>query len=204
MHRLRVSQSSTHQTLLSWNCCARLRLPRLILMPLTRTRDSSTIPTWALLRLITCHIPARTPTIPVSQCHPFQRAPCLTIPHPLPLPRRPRSRQMSKPHHQRAAMSPTFLLRRLLGSSPVGTSLPVATEPLASSPILRVRIIRVPCPRLPSTPLLMNSRLTLPTFIPCLHRRPTFNPRMAYLPTTCPLSHRSQRRSQSHRHPRSS
>ena len=205
MHRLRASQSSTPQTLPLWNYCARLRLSKLILMPLTRTRDSSTILTWALLRLITCHTPARTHTIPASQSHPSQRAPCLTIPHPLPHPRRPRHRQTTKPHPQQAATSPTFLLPRLLGSSRVGTSLPVATEPLASSPILRVRITRVPCHRQPSTRLLMNSHLTLPTFIPCLHPSPSFNPRMASpLPTTCPLSLHSQQRSQSHHHPRSS
>jgi hypothetical protein len=204
MHRLRASQSSTRQTLPSWNCCARPGLPKLILTPLTRTRDSSTILTWALLRLITCHTPARTRTIPASQPHPSQRALCLTIPHPLPHPRRPRRRRTTNPHPQRAAMSPTFPLPRLLGSSRVGTSPPVATEPLASSPILRVRITRAPCPRLPSTRLLMNSRLTLPTFIPSLHPSPSSNPRMAPpLPTTCPLSLRSQQRSQSHHHPRS-
>ena len=205
MHRLRVSQNSTQQTLLSWNCCARLRLLRLILTPLTRTRDSSTILTWALLRLITCHTPARTPIILACQSHPSQRVACLTTLLPLPRPRRPRRQQTTKPHLQRAAMPLTSLLRRLLGSSRVGTSLPVATEPLVSLPTPRVRIIHVTYPRLPSTPPPMTSHLTLPTFIPCLRRHPSFNRRMAYpLPTTCPLSLHSQRRSQSLHHPRSS
>ena len=156
--------------------------------------------TRVLLRLITCHIPARMSTIPASQSLPFQRVPCLTIPHPLPRLRRPHRRETTKTHPQLAAMSPTSLLRRLLASSRAGTSLPVATEPLASSPILRVRII-LPCPRLPSIPLPMSSRLTLPTFIPFLRRHPSFNPRMAYpLPTTSPLSPRSQRCSKSHHH----
>ncbi|KAH9995990.1 hypothetical protein BJV77DRAFT_187461 [Russula vinacea] len=126
-------------------------------------------------------------------------------PHPLPHPRRPRHRRTTKAHPQRAAISPTFLLPRLLGSFRVGTSLPVATEPLASSPILRVRITRAPCRRLPSTRLPMSSHLTLRTFILCLHPSPSFNPRMAYpLPTTCPPSLHSQQHSQSHHHPRSS
>src|SRR5216684_5443793 len=90
MHRLRASQSNTHQTILSWNCCARLLFPRLILTPLTRTRDLSTTLTGPLLRLITCHILARTPTTLASQSHPFQRAPCHTIPPPLPPPPPPR------------------------------------------------------------------------------------------------------------------
>ena len=204
MHRLRAFQNSTQQTLPSWNCCARLRSLRLILTPLTRTRDSSMILTWALLRLITCHIPAHTPTIPACQSHLSQRAVCLTTLPPLPRPRRPRRRRTTKPHPRRAAMSPIFLLRRLLGSSRVGTSPLVATEPLVSLPTLRVRIIRVTSPRLPSTPPPMISHLTLPTFIPCLRRHPSFNRRMAYpLPTTCPLFLHSQRRSQSHHHPRS-
>jgi hypothetical protein len=201
MHPLRASRSNTHQTILLWNCCAQLLLPRLILTPLTRTRDLSTILTGPLLRLITCHILARTHTIPAFQSHPFQRAPCHTIPHPLPHPRRLRLLETTKPHPLLAAMSPTSLPRRLLGSSRAGTSLLVATELLASSPILRVRIIQVPCPRLPSIQLLMSSHPTLPTFIPSLRRRLSFNRRMVYrLPTTCPPSPHSQQRSQSHHH----
>ena len=202
MRRLRASQSNAHQTLPSWNCCARPLFLRSILTPLTRTRDSSTIPTWVLLRLIICHIPARTPTIPAFQSLPFQRALCLTTHHPLPRPRRPHRLEMTNPHSQLVAMSPTSRLRRLLDSSRAGISLPVVTEPLASLPILRVRITRVvQCPRLPSIPRPMSSRLTLPTFIPFMRRRPSFNHRMAYpLPTICPLSPHSQRRSLSHHH----
>ena len=201
MRRPRASQSNAHLTLPSSNCYARPLFPRSILTPLTRTRDSSTIPTRALLRVITCHIPARTPTILASQSLRFQRAACLTTLHPLPRPRRPHRQETTNPHSQLAAMSPTSHLRRLLGSSRADISLPVVTEPLASLPILRVRITRVAqCPRLPSFPLPMSSRLTLPTFIPSMRRRPSFNHRMAYpLPTTCPLSPHSRRRSQSHR-----
>lgn len=203
MRRLRASQSNARQTLPSWNCSARpLLFLRLILTPLTRTRDSSTILTRVLLRLITCHIPARTPTIPAFQSLPFQRALCLTTPHPSPRPRRPHRREMTNPHPQLAAMSPTCLLRRLLGSSRAGTSLPVVTEPLASLPTLRVRIIPVRR-RLLSIPLPMSSCLTLPTFITSLRHRPSFNHRMAYpLPTICPPSPHNQQRSQSHHHPR--
>ena len=201
MRRLRASQSNAQQTLPSWNCCARPPFLRLILTPLTRTRDSSTTLTRVLQRLITCHIPARTPTIPVSQSLPFQRALFLTTPHPLSRLRRPHRRETTSPHPQLAAMSPTSLLRRLLGSSRAGISLPVVTEPLASLPIRRVRIIRAQCPRLPSIPLPMSSRLTLPIFILSMRRRPSFNHRMACpLTTTCPLSPHSQRRSQSHHH----
>src|SRR5258707_430272 len=117
MHRLRASQSNTHQTILSWNCCARLLFPRLILTPLTRTRDLSTTLTGPLLRLITCHILARTPTTLASQSHPFQRAPCHTIPHPLPRPHRLRLPETTKPHPPPAAMSSNSLPPRMLGSS---------------------------------------------------------------------------------------
>jgi hypothetical protein len=200
-----VSQSSIHQTLLSWNCCAQQQFPRLILTPLPRTRDSSTTPTWVPLRLITCHILARMPTIMAYQFHPSLRAPCPTILHPRPPPRRRRRRQMIKPLPRRVTTSPTFLLRRLLGLSRAGTSPPVVTVLLASSPILRARIILVPCPRLLSILPPTNNRLTLPTFIPSPHRRPSFNNRMAYpLPTIFPLSPHSRRRSPSHRRLRNS
>lgn len=202
MRRLRASQSNAQQTLPLWNCCVRPLFLRLILTPLTRTRDSSTILTRVLLRLIICHTPARTHTIPVSQSLPIQRALCLTTPHPLPRPRRPHRREMNNLHSQLAAMSQTYRLRRLLGSSRAGISLPVVTERLASSLTLRVRITRVvQCHRLPSIPPPMSIRLTLPTFIPFMRRRPSFNRQMAYLlPTTYPLSPHSQRRSQSHHH----
>jgi hypothetical protein len=207
MRRLRASQSNAQQTPPSWNCYAQPLYLRLIPTPLIRTRDSSTTLTRALLRLIICHIPARTLTIPASQSLPFQRALCLTTPHLLPRPRRPHRREMINLHSQLAAMSPISHLRRLLGSSRAGIFLPVVTEPLASSLILRVRITRVvQCPRLPNIRPHMSSRLTLTTFIPFMRRRPSFNHRMAYpLPTTCPLSPHSQRRSQSrHHHPRRS
>ena len=159
--------------------------------------------TW-VRKLITCHTPARTPTILAYQCRPSLRAPCLTIPHPPPHPRRTRRRRMTKPVPRRAAMSPTFLRRRSLGSFLAGTSPPVAMEPLASLPILRVRIIPVPCLHLRSIPLLMSNRLILPTFTPCLHHCPSFSRQVAYpLPTIFLLSPHNRPRSPSHRHPRS-
>lgn len=172
--------------------------------PLPRTRDLSTILVWAL-KLITCHILARMPTILACQSRLSLRAPCLTIPHPLPHPRQTRSQRMIKPHPQRATTCQTFHRRRSLGSFLADTSPPAATVQLVSSPILRARIIRVPCRHLCSIPPPMSNRLILPTFTPCLHRRPSFNHRMAYLPPTTylPFPH-SQRRSLYHRHLRSS
>jgi hypothetical protein len=203
MRRPMASQNSTPQTLSSWNCSAQQQFPRSILTPLPRTRDLSTTLMWALLKLITCHIPARMPTILAYQSHPFLRAPCLTIPHTLFHLHRALRRETTNPHLQRAIMFPTFLRRKSLGSSLAGTSPPVATEPLASSLILRERIIRVPCPRLRSIPLPMSNSLILPTFI-CLHRRPNFKHRMVYLHPIFLLSPHSQRRSPSLRHHRSS
>lgn len=203
MCRPMASRNSTPQTLLSWNYSAQQQFPRSILTPLPRTRDLSTIPMWFLLKLITCHIPARMRTILAYQSPPFLRALCLTIPHTLLHLRQALRRETVNPRPQRATMFPTFLRRRSLGSSPAGTSPPVATEPLASSPILRVRIIRVPCPRLRNIPLSMSNSLILPTSI-CLHRRPNFKHQMVYpLHPIFLLSHHSQLRSPSLRHHRS-
>ena len=180
------------------------QFPRSILTPLPRTRDLSTILVWAL-KPITCHIPARMPTILACQSRPSLRAPCLTILHPLPHPRQTRSHRMIQPHPQRATTCQTFRRRRSLGSSLADTSPPVATVHLVSSPILRARIIRVPYPHLCSIPRPMSNHLILPTFTPCLHRPPSFNHRMAYLlPTIFLPSPHSQRRSPYHRHLRSS
>lgn len=204
MCRPMASRNSTPQTLSSWNYFAQQQFPRSIVTPLPRTRDLSTIPMWPLLKLITCHIPARMHTTLACQSHPFLRAQCLTIPHTLLHLRQALRRETINPRLQRATMFPTFLPRRSLGSSPVGTSPPVATEPLASSPILRVRIIRVPCPRLRSIPLSMSNSLILPTSI-CLPRRPNFKHRMVYpLHLIFLLSHHSQLRSPYLRHHRSS
>lgn len=155
------------------------------------------IQTWAPLRLITCHLPARTLTILACQFHPSPRAPFLTTLLPLPRPQRLRSRQTIRLLTREAI---TFHLPKLLDSFRVGTSRPVATEPPAFLPILRVRIIRALCPRLLSTPLPMTNLLTLLTFI-FLHPLPSSNRRMVFPLIIFPLSpHSSQRRSLFHRH----
>jgi hypothetical protein len=119
--------------------------------------------------------------------------------------RRHHPQQMIRPAPQPVAMSPTFLPRKLLGSSLAGTSLPAVTELLAFSHTRRVRITLAQCLRLRNTPLLTTNLLTLPTSTLSPHPRPSSHLRMAsLLPTTFPPSPHSLPRSQSHRHLRSS
>jgi hypothetical protein len=119
--------------------------------------------------------------------------------------RRHHRQQMIRPPPQPVAMSPTFLPRKLLGSSLAGTSLLAVTVLLAFSPTRRVPTTPAQCLRLRNIPLLTTSLLTLPTSILSPHPRPSSHPRMAsLLPTTFPPSPRSLPRSQSHRHLRSS